>query len=184
MLRTTRSRSRLSRLEVSHGGKTPGVEPPIRTRLRWRLEELRHLDDSKVIAGILVVAALTLGGFLAARASASPKTRVVTVRQRVRVRTQGHVITHWHPHRRSSPTQTVLRTQTIDSPSLPRPVTRYQVVSRKRVVTVPGQPRTVSRRVTDTNVVTVTRRETVVVTTTAVSTKTDPVPITVTVRLP
>jgi hypothetical protein len=40
------------------------------------------------------------------------------------------------------------------------------------------------RRVTDTNVVTVTRRETVVVTTTAVSTKTDPVPITVTVRLP
>ena len=49
---------------------------------------------------------------------------------------------------------------------------------------MPGQPRTVSRQVTDTNVVTVTRRVTVVATTTAVSTKTDPVPITVTVRLP
>lgn len=80
------------------------------------------------------------------------------------------------------------RTQTIDTPygvrPVMRPVTRDQVVSRQRLVTVPGQPRTVSRQVTDTKIVTVTHEVTVVATTTAVSTKTDPIPITVTVPLP
>jgi hypothetical protein len=168
------------------------MEPSLRTRLRWQLEELRHLDDRKVIAGLLLVAALTFGGFLAARtvarASASPGTRFVTVRQRVRVREHGHVVTRWRLRRLAPQAQTVLRTQTVDTPSgvrvVTRPVNRYQVVNQRHVVTVAGQPRTVTRQVTVTRVATVTRRVTVMETTTAVSTKTEPLPITVTVPLP
>ena len=120
------------------------MEPSLRTRLRWRLEELRNLDDGKVIAGLLLVAALTFGGFLAARtvarASASPRTRLVTVRQRVRVREHGHVVTHWRLRRLSPQSQTVLRTQTIHTPNgvrlVTRPVTRHRVVYQKHLVTV------------------------------------------------
>ena len=113
---------------------------------------------------------------------------MVTVRQRVRVREHGHVVTHWRLRRLSSQAPTVLLTQTIQTPNgvrlVTRPVTRSRVIYQRHVVTVRGKLRTVSRQVTDTKVVTVTHRVTVVATTTVVSTKTDPIPITVTIPLP
>lgn len=177
------------------------MQPSLRTRLRWRLEELRHLDDRKVIVGLLLFVALTFGGFFAARtvarASTSAGTRVITVRQRVRLSGgHGHVVTHWRLRTISSQAQTmlsprvqtVLQTQTIQTPSgvrlVTRPVTHYRVVYRKQIVTAPGEPQTITRQRTDTRVVTVTHKVTVVATITVVSTKTDPVSITVTAPLP
>jgi hypothetical protein len=171
-------------------GRVMVREPPLRTRLRWRFEELRHVDDAKVIAGLLLLAALTVGGFLAARsvarASAGPRTaiRMVTLQQKVRV--DGHVVTRTRLRRLYSQAQTVLRTQTIQTRDgtrlVTRPVTGYQVVYRKQLVTRPGETRTVTRQVTDSRAV--TRRVTVVATTTVVSTKTDTLPITITVTVP
>lgn len=56
------------------------MQPSLRTRLRWRLQELRDLDDAKGIAGLLLLLALTFGGFLAARtvARASADARAAT----------------------------------------------------------------------------------------------------------
>ena len=61
-------------------------------------------------------------------------------------------------------------------------VTRFRVVYRKQLVTFPGETRTVTRQVTDSRVV--TRQVTVVATTAVVSTKTDTLPITITVTVP
>ena len=148
------------------------------------------MDDAKVIAGLLLLLALTFGGFLAARtvarASTGPRaaTRMVTLPQKVRV--DGHVVTRTRLRRLYSQAQTVLRTQTIETPQgirlVTHPVTRYRVVYRKDLVTRPGETRTVTRQVTDSRVV--TRQVTVVATTTVVSTKTDTLPITITVTVP
>jgi hypothetical protein len=168
------------------------MQPSLLTRLRWRLEELRHIDDTKIIGGLLAIVALILGGFFAARTvsrkSAAPRssTRMVTIRQKVRVLRHGHVVTRWRVRRLASQALTVMRTQTFSTPTgvrlVTHPVTRDRVVYRKRSVTAPAQ--TVTRQVTDSQVVTVTRRVTVVNTTTAVSTVTTTVPVTITVTVP
>ena len=62
-----------------------------------------------------------------------------------------------------------------------RPVTRFRVVYRKQLVTGPGETHTVTRQVTDSRVVT---RQVTVATTTVVSTKTDTLPVTITVTVP
>jgi hypothetical protein len=183
------------------------VQPTLLTRLRWRLEELRDAQDAKVIVGVLLLAALTIGGFLAARtvarssAVAAPsRAHVVTLRQRTRL--QGRVVTHWRLRTVKGGAQAVMHT--LRSPDgvrvLTRPVSRTRVVYRKQVVMVHGQARTVlqpvtsvqtlTRSSTNTQLVTVTRRVTntvtvqhqvtAVVTTTVVSTKT----VTQTVTLP
>jgi hypothetical protein len=186
------------RFDACCTGKGSGVQPSLLTRLRWRLEELRHLDDTKVIGGLLLIVALTLGGFLAARAvsrtSANPRaaTRMVTIHQKVRVLRHGHVVTRWRVRRLAARAQTVLQTQTVRTPNgvrlVTHPVTRYRVVYRKHQITAPGrtqiQTQTVTRQVTDSQVVTVTHRVTVVNTTTVVSTVTDTVPVTITVTVP
>lgn len=179
------------------------------TRLRWRLEELRDAQDAKVIVAVLVLAALTVGGFLAARsvarassATSSPITRVVTTRERVRVRLDGHVVTSWRLRKVAAVAHTTLLTQTIHSRNgvqvVSRPVTQYRIVYRKRLVTKDGPTRTVVQPMTRTstatqvvtvtrdvtNSVTVTRPVTVVETRTVVSTVTDTLPITITVTLP
>lgn len=180
------------------------MQPSLLTRIRWRLEELRHLDDARLVVGLIAVAALSLGGFLAARAatraSAGPAavTREVTLRQKVRVREHGHIVTKWRVRRLYSQAQTVLRTQTISTPNgirvVTRPVTRYRRVYRNRPA-APTKTITVTRAgtvtrtgtvapVTVSNSVTVTRPVTVVETTTAVATVTDTLPITVTVTVP
>jgi len=166
------------------------VRPSLLTRLRWRLDELRHVDDAKVISGLLVTVALIFGGFLAARAvsraSAGSRsaTRMITVRQKVRVREHGHVVTHWRVRLLYAQAQTVMRTEKITTPNGVRLVTRpvSRVVYRNRLVTRPAK--TVTNHVTNTRVVTVTRQVTVVDTTTVVSTQTVTFPTTITVTVP
>lgn len=171
------------------------MQPSLRTRLRWRLEELRHVDDARIVGGLLVVGALTLGGFLAARtvarSSAGPRsaTRVVTVREKLRVRKNGRIVTRWRVRRLSAAPQTVMRTEEITTPSgthlVTHPVTSYRVVYRNHRVSVPAKTVTAVREVTESHTETVTHRVTVIETTTAISTKTITLPpITVTVTVP
>ena len=183
------------RLDPRQIGKRTTVQPSLRTRVRWRLEELRHPADAKLIVGVIAVAALSLGGFLVARATtrasagSAAVTREVTLRQKVRVHEHGRLVTRWRVRRLYSQAQTVLRTQTISTPNgirvVTRPVTRYRRIYRDRPA-APARTVTVIRPgaaapVTVSNSVTVTQPVTVVETTTAVSTVTDTLPITVTV---
>ncbi len=192
------------------------MRPSLFTRLRWKLDELRDSPDWKGVAAVVLLAVLVLGGFIAARtvaqASPAPPTqpavRVVTMRQKVRVRVHGHLVTRWRLHKVYAKAQTVLETQTLHTPHgirvVTHPVTRYQVVYRKHVVRRNGRTRTVlqpltttltrtstntqlvtvTRQVTNTRTVTVTQPVTVVDTTTVVSTETVTVPITITLTIP
>jgi hypothetical protein len=200
------------------------VNASLLTRIRWRLEDrlyslersLRHQEDAKVLVGVLVFAALVAGGFLAAKelarassGSASQATvRPITVRQKVRVRIHGHVVTRWRVRKVLAQAQTVLETQTVHTPNgirlVTHPVTRYRVVYRKHLVKVHGKTRTVlqpvhGKTLTDTRTLTktstqfvtltrqVTNQEFVTVTqpvtNTVVSTETDTLPLTITVTV-
>lgn len=186
------------------------AKPSLLTRLRWRVEDFWDGQDARVALGMLVLAVLVVGGFLAARtvahASADtttrPKLHVVTLRQRVRMRVHGHVVTRVRLRKVYEKGQTVMQTETIHTPHgirvVTHPVTRYHVVYRKHVVKKNGKTRTVLQPVTtsqtrtSTQLVTVTRQvtndQTITVTqpvtTTVVSTETDTVPVTTTVTLP
>jgi hypothetical protein len=174
---------------------------------------LRHQEDAKVLlgvlVGVLVFAALVAAGFAAARtlarASSGPTSQaaahVVTVRQKVRARIHGHLVTRWRVRKVLAQAQTVLETQTIHTPNgirvVTHPVTRYQVVYRKHLVKVHGKTRTVLQPVTNTHTLTktnthfvtrqVTNKEFVTVTqpvtNTVVSTETDTLPVTTTVTV-
>ena len=174
------------------------MQPSLLTRVRWRLEELGHPDDAKLIVGLIAVAALSLGGFLVARATmrasagSASVIREVTLRQKVRVHEHGHIVTRWRVRRLYSQAQPLSSTQTIRTPNgirvVTRPVTRFRRVYRDRPV-APTRTVTVARPgtaapVTVSNSVTVTQPVTIVETTTAISTVTDTLPITVTVTVP
>jgi hypothetical protein len=186
-----------------------------------RLQELWDEQDTRGIAALLVLAVLVLGGFAAAlavaRASTSPTAaeppaaRIVTLHQKVRVRTDGHLVTRWRTRKVHAQPHTVLETQTIHTPTGTRlvthPVTRYRVVYRKRVVKVHGKTRTVlqpvkntqtltntktstktqlvtvTHSVTHTQPTTVTQPVTETATTTVVSTETETLPITITITV-
>ena len=200
------------------------MQPTLLTRIRWwledlwaRLVDLRYEQDAKVIVGLLLLVALVFGGFVAARTVARassgsttrPAGRIVTLRQKVRVRVHGHVVTRWRRRKVYAQAQTVLETQTIHTPTgvrlVTHPVTRYRVAYRKHVVTVHGKTRTVlqplpntpnpsgtstrlvtlTREVTNKEFVTVTQpAATVLETTTVVVTETDTLPVTITVTVP
>ena len=188
-------------------------------RLRWRLADIGAAMNGRIlIGGLLLLIALVGGGFVAARAvakatdteSTGPTVKIVTTREKVRVRVHGHVVTRWRTRKLYAKAQTVMQTETIHTPNgvrvVTHPVTRYHVVYRKHVITVNGKTRTVSEpvtntqtltstktqvvsvtnHVTDTQTVTVTQPVTVVKTTTVVSTETQTqtVPVTVTVTVP
>lgn len=185
------------------------------TRIRWGLGDLRARHDARLSVGLLALIALALGGVAAARAVANVSSpspakagvRVVTMRQKVRVREHGHLVTRWRTHTVQAQGQTVMQTRTIHTANgtrvVTRPVVRYRVAYRKRVVRVNGKTRTVVQPVTDsrtttdtrtqvvtsthdvtsTRVTTVTQPVTVVETTTVVSTVTAPI-VTVTVSVP
>jgi hypothetical protein len=168
------------------------------------------------MVGVLVLAVLVVAGFLAARtvaggsptAATQPAVRVVTMRQKVRVRAHDHLVTRWRTRKVYAQARTELETQTIRTPAgirvVTRPVTHYRIVYRQHLVTVRGETRTVlqpvtntqtltststqfvtlTRHVTDTQVATVTQPVTVLATTTVVSTATVTVPLTVTVTVP
>lgn len=189
--------------------------PSLLTRIRWRLADLWAEQDARVVIGLLVLVLLGLGGVAVARAvarassdSARAGMSVVTVHRKVRVMVHGHLVTRWRTRKLYARPQTVMQTQTLQTPNGTRvvthPVVRYRIAYRKHVVTVDGKTRTVlqpvtdgqtitntktqvvtsTREVTDVRVTTVTQPVTVVVTTTVVSTETDTVPLTVTVTLP
>jgi hypothetical protein len=190
--------------------------PSLLTRIRWRLGDLWAQQDARLIVGLLVVLALAGGGLAAARvvaqaSSTSPApsgVKVVTMREKVRVKVHGHLVTRWRTRRVYARAHTVMQTETIHTPHGTRVVTRrvvrYHVAYRKKVIKVNGKTRTVmqpvtssqtvtnsrtqvvtnTRQVTETRTDTVTQPVTVVVTTTVVSTETDTVPVTVTVSVP
>src|SRR5436309_3685858 len=136
-------------------------EAPLLIRIRWWLEDLRGLSplsrlrervdevrgaptDGRVVLGSLLALVLLVGGgFAAARAlagasggeSKSSAVRVITTRQRVRVKVDGRLVTQWRTRRLYAEAKTVMQTQTIHTSNgikvLKRPVTRYQVVYRK-----------------------------------------------------
>lgn len=204
------------------------MRPPLLVRIRWwfgdllevsplsrvldRVEEVRAAPaDRRVVLGsLLVVMLLAGGGFAAARAvaggsggeSQSSVIHVVTTRQLVRVKVHGHVVTRWRTRRLYAKARTVMQTATIHTPSgikvVRRPVTRYQVVYRKRGTTTLSQPVTDVRTLTNTSTrtqlvtatdqvtdtQTITQPVTVAVTTTVVSTETDTLPVTVTITVP
>jgi hypothetical protein len=184
--------------------------------MRWRLGDLWAQQDARVIVGLLLLLALAAGGLAAARvvAQASSGTqakagvRVVTMRQKVRVKVHGHLVTRWRTRKVYARAHTVMQTETIHTPHgtrvVTRPVVRYRVAYRKKVIKVNGKTHTVlqpvtnsqtvtntktqvvtnTRQVTETRTNTVTQPVTVVQTTTVVSTETDTVPITVTISVP
>lgn len=204
------------------------MRPPLLVRIRWwfedlleasplsrvleRVEEVRAapVDGRVVLGSLLVVVLLVGGGFAAARAVAggsggeakSSAIRVVTTRQLVRVKVHGHVVTQWRTRRLYAKARTVMQTATIHTPYgikvVRRPVTRYQVVYRKRRTTTLSQPVTDVRTLTNTSTrtqlvtatdhvtdtQTITQPVTVAVTTTVVSTETDTLPVTVTITVP
>jgi hypothetical protein len=159
------------------GRRRPGPISWVRnapSRLRWWLED--HVletsrADAKVLAVLAGMALLVLGGVAArqvvrAQASTSPQRLVrltTTVRQQVRVRRHGRTTIQWRVRHRVlyAQAQTVLQTATIHTPTgtrvVTRPVTRYHVIYRKRVVTVRGRTQRVRTPVTQTDTVRVTQ---------------------------
>ena len=184
--------------------------PSLLNRIRWWLTDVWAEQDARVVAGLLVLVLLAVGGVAVARAVARASyggqvragVRVVTMRQKVRVIRHGRLVTRWRTRKLYAHAQTVMQTQTIHTPNgtrvVTRPVVRYRVAYRKRVVTENGKTLTVlrgqtitntrvvtsTREVTDERVTTVTQPVTVVATTTVVSTETRTVPLTVTITVP
>jgi hypothetical protein len=151
--------------------------PSVVTRFRWWLED-RVVEptraNAKVVTVVLAVALLALGGLAArqvvqaqASTSTQPLVRLTTtVRRLVRVRKDGHTVVRWRVRRKVvyARAQTVLQTRTIHTPTgtrvVTRPVTHYQVVYRKHVVTVHGKTQTVNRPVTNVQTQTQTQTQT------------------------
>jgi hypothetical protein len=169
------------------------VRPSRLVRFRWWLQDLWDPQDARVAVGLLVLAVLVLGGFLAARTVAraaspseatAPKLHVVTQRVRVRERVHGRVVTHWRLRKVYAKARTVMETQTIHTPHgirvVTHPVTRYHVVYRKHVIKEHGRTRTVLQPVTTSQTRTSTSTQVVTVTRTNDRTVTVTQPVTVT----
>jgi hypothetical protein len=127
-----------------------------------------------VLTIALLIGALGLGGYAAVSAmgagSAANDTYVAlttTVTRNVKVRMHGRTVVKRIPvvKRVYAKPTTVMETRTIQTPGgakvVTRPVVRYQVVYRKKVVLVHGKPVTVRQSVTDTRMLTDTRLLTV-----------------------
>src|SRR5690348_5782947 len=110
-------------------------------------------QDAKVIVGLLLLLALAAGGIATARvvadASTGPPTKaglkVVTMRQKVKVRVHGHLVTRWRTRKVYARAHTVMQTQTIHTANgtrvVTRPVVRYRVAYRKKVIKANGKSR-------------------------------------------
>jgi hypothetical protein len=156
---------------------------------------------------------LVAGGYLAAHvvtarsaADSHPVRLVTTLRVPYRVRVHGRTVVRYRLRRKVvlGQARTLMETQTIHTAHgtkvVTRPVIRYRVSYQKHVVTVAGKPVTMTRPVTNTQVMTSTlsrtqtqtqtqtRTVSVPVTTTVISTETLPVTstetLTVTVTCP
>ena len=169
-------------------------------RIRWWLAGIRDAvegsSDAKFVAAFALVALLGTGGYIAAEkvsqagagtgTSTHPVRIVTTVREPVRVRVHGRTVIRWHVRRKvvQAQAETVMQTETIKTPTgskvIRRPVVRYRVAYRQKVVTRNGQTRTVDvpQTVTDSQTSAVTQTQTDV--RTDVQTVTQPVTVTVT----
>jgi hypothetical protein len=120
-----------------------------------------------VLTIAISIGALGLGGYAAVRAmgagSATSDTYVAlttTVTRNVKVRMHGRTVVKRIPvvKRVYAKPTTVMETRTIQTPGgakvVTRPVVRYHVVYRKKVVLVHGKPVTVRQSVTDTRMLT------------------------------
>lgn len=175
--------------------------------------------DGKLVGALAAGAVLLAGGFFAAKnltsraAAAGDSQKIVRLVTTVpvTVRDHGRKVVRYRRKIVYAQASTTLETQTIRTPEgtrvVTRPVTRYHVVYRKKVVTRNGHARTVlqpvtstqslastdlvtttatrTATVTQTQPVTVTQpvTDTQVVTTTVVTTETDTLPVTVTVTV-
>lgn len=177
-------------------------------RFRWLSADVRDAigdpSKAKVAIGAVVLLALLAGGYFAAArvsqagagtSSSSDLVRLVTtVREPVTTRINGHTVVRWRVRRKVVEAQahTVMRRETVKTPSGTKVVTRPVVTYRKKVVKVGGKTSTVSVRQTVTNsqtntvsrtvtdVQTITRPVTVVETQTDTQTQTQTVVTTVT----
>jgi hypothetical protein len=180
-------------------------------RFKWwvadRRDAIRGSSDAKLVLALGLVAVLGAGGYIAAgkvtqagagTTGSSDLVRLVrTVREPVTVRIHGHTVVRWRVRREvvRARAQTVLQTQTVQTPGGTKVITRPVVTYRKQVVRLRGKTRTVvvAKTVTNsqtstvsqtqTDVRTVTQPVTVVQTQTVTSTVTEPA-VTVTVTLP
>lgn len=175
-------------------------------RIRWWLAGLRDAvegsSDAKFVGAFALVALLAAGGYVAAEkvsqagagtgASRDLVRVVTTVREPVKTRIHGRTVIRWRVRRKvvQAQAQTVMQTETVKTPSgskvITRPVVRYRVAYRQKVVTRNGKTRTVdvpqtvtasqtsAVTRTQTDVQTVTQPVTVTRTVTATSTVTQP----------
>jgi len=140
----------------------------------WYRYLRRRYPWSTVLTIAILIGALGLGGYAAVVAmgagSATSDTYVAltpTVTRNVTVRIHGRTVVKRIPvvKRVYAKPTTVMETRTIQTPGgekvVTRPVVRYQVVYRKKVVLVHGKPVTVRQSVTDTRMLTDTRLLTV-----------------------
>lgn len=180
-------------------------------RFRWWFDDIRAaIDDSsdaKLVGVLLLVVLLAGGGYFVAdrvsqagagtgKSSSAHLVRLVTtVREPVKVRVHGNTVIRWRVRRKviQAHAQTVMQTQTVQTPGGTKVITRPVVTYRKKVVRAAGKKSTVvvSQTITDSRTRTVSRTETdvqtvtrpVTVVRTVVSTVTLP-GTTVTVTLP
>jgi hypothetical protein len=160
----------------------------------WYRYLRRRYPFGTVLTLAILIGALGLGGYAAVVAmgagSATSDTYVAlttTVTRNVKVRVHGRTMVKRIPvvKRVYAKPTTVMETRTIQTPGgtkvVTRPVVRYQVVYRKKVVLVHGKPVTVRQRITDTRMLTDTRLLTVTSMSTVVNERTNTVSQTQTV---
>jgi hypothetical protein len=160
----------------------------------WYRYLRRRYPFGTVLTIAILIGALGLGGYAAVVAmgagSATSDTYVAlttTVTRNVKVRVHGRTMVKRIPvvKRVYAKPTTVMETRTIQTPGgtkvVTRPVVRYQVVYRKKVVLVHGKPVTVRQRITDTRMLTDTRLLTVTSMSTVVNERTNTVSQTQTV---
>jgi hypothetical protein len=177
-------------------------------RFRWWLGSIRDAiegsSDAKIVGALVLIALLAGGGYLAADkislagagtdpgASTHLVRRVTTVREPVKVRVHGHTVVRWRLRRKvvEAQPQTVMQRETVMTPGgkkiVTRPVVRYRVAYRKKIVQKDGKTSTVveSQTVTDSRTSTVSRTETVVQTVTRPVTVVQTQTVVTTVTLP
>jgi hypothetical protein len=161
--------------------------------VRWWLSGLQDWwhdsIDGRIVVG-LVAALLLLGaGFYSAKrlssANASTGGAVrITTRVPVTETVNGHTVVRYRRKAVYAQASTSYRTQTIQTPSgtkvVTRPVARYRVIYRKKVVTRNGRATTVLQPVTTTSQLTSTDLVTTTVVSNATTTRTVTQPVTVT----
>ena len=166
-------------------------------RIRWWLTGVRDAvegsSDATFVGAFALIALLAAGGYIAAEkvsqagagtgTSPHPVRIVTTVREPVKMRIHGRTVIRWRVRRKvvQAQAQTVMQTETVKTPTgtkvISRPVVRYRVAYRQKVVTRNGKTRTVDVPLT----VTASQTSTVTRTQMGVQTVTQPVTVTQTV---